>query len=56
MCKNVKLIKKVIQFYPQFETFVPLKSLSCQFHVANDVKKNCTIHIVWLPLLGEVTP
>ena len=22
------------QFYPQFETFLPLQSLSCQFYVA----------------------
>ena len=25
---------KFRQFYPQFETFLPLKSLSCKFYVA----------------------
>ena len=28
--ENVKLTLKFRQFYPQFETFLPLKSLSCQ--------------------------
>ena len=32
--ENVKLTLKFRQFSPQFETFLPLKSLSCQFYVA----------------------
>ena len=31
---NVKLTLKFKQIYPQFETFLPLQSLSCQFYVA----------------------
>ena len=29
---SLKLLKR--QFYPQFETFLPLKSFLCQFYVA----------------------
>ena len=34
MWENVKLTLKFKQFYPQFETCLPFKSLSCQFFVA----------------------
>ena len=37
MCKSVgkcQTYPTFRQFYPQFETFLPLKSLSCQFYVA----------------------
>ena len=38
--KNVKFTVKFRQLQPQFETFLPLKKLSCQFYVA---KKACLL-------------
>ena len=32
--ENVKFTLKFRPFYPQFETFLPLKSPLCQFYVA----------------------
>ena len=54
---NVKLTLKFWQFYPQFETFLPLKKLSCQFYVAKKpfriiidyLQQNCWTW-VWLNL------
>ena len=44
--ENVKCALKLRQFYPQFETFPPLKSLLCQFYVAKrplELYKICNI-------------